>query len=135
PEQPADFAWSNAKPLDHLIVNVYGSGNGKFDLYEDDGISLDYDKSHALTPMRYTREPGGAHRIVIGPTRGAFAGQVQRRSYTLQIHGINRPVSIAVDGQNVGDWNWDAANATAAVPIPAHAIRDRITIEWRAKTK
>jgi alpha-glucosidase (family GH31 glycosyl hydrolase) len=135
PEQPADFAWSNAKPLDRLIVNVYGSGNGKFDLYEDDGASLDYDQHHALTPMRYLSEPDGRHRIVIGPTRGAFAGQVQRRSYALQIHGINRPVSVAVDGQNVGDWNWDAANATATVPIPAHAIRDRITIEWRAKTK
>jgi hypothetical protein len=85
--------------------------------------------------MRYIREPDGAHRIVIGPTRGAFTGQVQRRSYALQIHGIDRPVSIAVDGQNVGDWNWDAANATAAIPVPAHAIRDRITIEWRAKAK
>jgi hypothetical protein len=136
PEQPADFAWSNAKPLDHLVVNVYGSGNGSFDLYEDDGISLAY-KQHryALTPMTYAAAGNGVHRIVIGPTRGAFAGQVQRRSYALQIHGIDRPVSMAVDGQKVGDWNWDATNATAAVSIPAHAIRDRITIEWRAKAK
>jgi hypothetical protein len=85
--------------------------------------------------MRCIREPDGTHRIVIGPTRGAFAGQVQRRSYALQIHGINRPVSIAVDGRNVGDWNWDATNATATILVPAHAIRDRTTIEWRAKAK
>jgi hypothetical protein len=85
--------------------------------------------------MTYAAAGDGTHRIVIEPTRGAFAGQVQRRSYTLQIHGIDRPASISVDGQNVGDWDWDAANATAAVPVPAHAIRDRITIEWRAKAK
>jgi alpha-glucosidase (family GH31 glycosyl hydrolase) len=132
PEQSAEFAWSNAKPLDHLIVNVYGSGNGTFDLYEDDGVSLDYDKRHALTPMRYAPESNGTHRIVIGPTRGAFDGQVQRRSYDLQIHGINPPTSISVDGRNVADWSWDAANATATIPVPAHSIRDRLTVEWRA---
>ncbi len=27
-----------------LIVNVYGDGNGRFDLYEDDGVSLDYER-------------------------------------------------------------------------------------------
>jgi len=32
--------YSNAKPLDTLILNVYGSGQGSFDLYEDDGFRL-----------------------------------------------------------------------------------------------
>jgi hypothetical protein len=37
-----------------------------------------------------------------------------------------------VDGRNVADWSWDAANATATIPVPAHSIRDRVTVEWRA---
>ena len=36
----SDF--SNAKPLDTVILNVYGSGAGRFELYEDDGNSLAY---------------------------------------------------------------------------------------------
>lgn len=133
PEQPADFAWSNAKPLDHLIVNVYGSATGSFDLYEDDGISLDYRKHrYALTPMRYIGKDGGIHRIVIGPTRGAFKGQVRQRSYEVQIHGIDRPVEISVDGATIRGWSWDAPTATATLEVPAHSIGDRVTVEWRA---
>ncbi|HKT42966.1 MAG TPA: TIM-barrel domain-containing protein, partial [Rhodanobacteraceae bacterium] len=133
PEQPADFAWSNAKPLDHLIVNVYGSGNGQFDLYEDDGISLDYEKHrYALTPMRYANEGNGTHRIVIGPASGSFEGQVRQRSYDVQIHGIDQPASVSVDGANVAHWSWNAAGATATIPVSTHSIRDRVTIEWRA---
>src|SRR6266853_1658331 len=46
--------YSNAKPLDTLILNVYGSGQGRFDLYEDDGVSLAYDKEeYAVTALTY----------------------------------------------------------------------------------
>ena len=133
PEQPADFAWSNAKPLDRLIVNVYGSGNDTFDLYEDDGASLAYQQHrYALTPMKYAAAGDGAHRIVIGPTRGTFTGQVRQRSYDVRIHGIDRPTSISVDGGKVGDWAWDAVSATATVIVPQHDIRDRVVVQWRA---
>jgi len=37
PEQSVS-EYSDAKPLDTLILNVYGSGKGSFDLYEDDGV-------------------------------------------------------------------------------------------------
>ncbi|MBS0381340.1 MAG: DUF5110 domain-containing protein [Proteobacteria bacterium] len=133
PEQPADFAWSNAQPLDHLVVNVYGSGQGAFDLYEDDGISLDYEKHrYALTPMRYVNKSEGVHRIMIGPTHGTFAGQVQSRSYTLLIHGIPKPTWISVDGKQIDGWSWDAGTATACTTIPAHGVRDAVVIDWRA---
>jgi alpha-glucosidase (family GH31 glycosyl hydrolase) len=136
PEQPADFAWSDAKPLDHVIVNVYGSGKGSFDLYEDDGISLAYaQRQYSLTPM--TDAPAGEdlHRIVIGPTRGSFAGQVQQRSYELRLHGIGKPASISVDGSPVGRWSWRADDATATIAVPSHSIRDRLVIEWRAAAR
>lgn len=131
PEQPADFAWSNQKPLDHLIVNVYGTANGAFDLYEDDGTSLDYHRQHALTPMRYT-VADGSHHLVIGPARGRFKGQVLRRSYAVRVHGIARPASVAVDGVTIRDWTWDAADRTATIAVPSHSVRDRITVAWHA---
>src|SRR5581483_734610 len=90
PEQPA-MDWSDQEPLDRLIVNVYGPGSGEFTLYEDDGESLDYEKHHALTPISNIANRDGSHRIVIGPARGTFDGQVPRRSYELQLHGIDKP--------------------------------------------
>lgn len=136
PEQPADFAWSDAKPLDHLIVNVYGSGNGSFDLYEDDGASMAYEKHrYALTPMTSATTRDGWHRVVIGPARGTFAGQVQRRAYEVQIHGIDKPASITLDGATLEEWAWNAGDATATIPVPARSIRDQVVVEWRRDTR
>ncbi|HJU08986.1 MAG TPA: TIM-barrel domain-containing protein [Rhodanobacteraceae bacterium] len=131
PEQPA-MDWSDEKPLDHLIIKVYGNGSGAFTLYEDDGESLDYENHHALTPISNTAHRDGSHRIVIGPARGMFAGQVPRRAYELQLHGIDKPASISVDGKQIDGWAWDAGTATASVTIPAHDIRQAVTIDWRA---
>ena len=56
------------KPLDTLIVNVYGAAAGHFDLYEDDGVSLGYEQGeHAITPLRYSTDASGLHRLLIGP--------------------------------------------------------------------
>jgi alpha-glucosidase (family GH31 glycosyl hydrolase) len=132
PEQPADLASPKEKPLGRLVVNVYGAGNGKFDLYEDDGISVDYERHrYALTPMRYERGTDGVHRIVIGPTTGAFDGQVQQRSYDVRIHGIAKPARISVEGKPAKGWTWNGADDTASATVPARDIRDQIVVEWR----
>jgi alpha-glucosidase (family GH31 glycosyl hydrolase) len=136
PEQPADFAWSDEKPPDHLVVNVYGSGNGSFDFYEDDGHSMDYEQHrYALTPMTSATTREGSHRIVIGPTHGAFIGQVQRRAYEVQIHGIDKPASITIDGHAAEGWAWNAGDATAMIPLAARSIRDRVVVEWRTNAR
>jgi alpha-glucosidase (family GH31 glycosyl hydrolase) len=131
PEQ-AVSEYSNARPLDPLILNVYGSGQGSFDLYEDDGVSLDYDKgAHAVTALKYVTSSNGLHRLLIEPARGAFQGQLQARSYELRIHATDKPASISVDGKNVGSANWEAAQQVAVVELPKRDIRDRIEVVWR----
>jgi len=113
-----------------LIVNVYGDGNGRFDLYEDDGLSLDYERgSYALTPMTY-RTAGAGHRLVIGPTKGSFTGQAQRREYELHIHTGRRPASISVDGVRVSRWQWEERNSTAYLTLPVESIRRARTVAW-----
>ncbi|HJU25336.1 MAG TPA: TIM-barrel domain-containing protein, partial [Rhodanobacteraceae bacterium] len=136
PEQPADFAWSDEKPLDHLIVSVYGSGNGSFDLYEDDGLSFAYGKhEYALTPIANAAAGDGSHRIVIGPARGTFKGQVPRRSYELRLHGIDKPASVSVDGVQIANWDWSADGSTVTIQIPGRGIRERTVVEWREASR
>ena len=124
--------YSNARPLDTVILNVYGSGQGSFELYEDDGVSLAYDKKeYAVTALTYATDSNGLHHLVIGPTQGAFHGQLPARSYELHIHAADKPASISVDGKDLGPGTWDAAQATAIVALPRRAIRDRLTVAWR----
>ncbi|TLZ33089.1 MAG: DUF5110 domain-containing protein, partial [Gammaproteobacteria bacterium] len=120
------------KPLDPLIVNVYGAGEGSFDLYEDDGVSLAYAQgASAHTPIRHARGGDGLEQLLIGPTQGTFQGQLEERSYELRIHTTDRPSSISVDGRPLSQWTWDADQTTAVATLPRRSIRNRIGVEWR----
>jgi alpha-glucosidase (family GH31 glycosyl hydrolase) len=132
PEQPVS-AWSDASPLDTLIVNVYGSGAGRFDLYEDDGISLAYREGQsATTAMSYATGSDGWHRLTIEATQGAFAGQARSRAYELRIHGAGRPAAVTIDGREVRGWRWDPGQAIAVVQLPRTPIRQRLSVAWRS---
>ena len=131
PEQSVS-EYSDAKPLDTLILNVYGSGKGSFDLYEDDGVSLAYAAGqHAQTLITHASSSDGSHHLVIEPTRGTFQGQVQARSYELRIHTADKPSSLSVNGEEAGHWTWDAGQATAVTVLPRQSIRDRNSVAWR----
>jgi alpha-glucosidase (family GH31 glycosyl hydrolase) len=131
PEQTASD-YSDQKPLDTLILNVYGSGNGRFQLYEDDGISLAYNQDqYALTTMTHATSSDGVHHLVIEPTQGTFQGQVPARSYELHIHATARPSSMTVNDTDVSRINWDATQAVAVVALPKQTIRDKISVVWR----
>ena len=130
PEQKPS-AYSDARPLDPLIVNVYGEGEGRFDLYEDDGHSIAYAKGqYALTPITHAADPDGGQRLVIGPARGRFPGQLKARAYELRIHAVARPVAILVNDEKAADWTWDQARSTAVLRVPSRSVLDTLTVRW-----
>ncbi|HEV2443766.1 MAG TPA: DUF5110 domain-containing protein, partial [Steroidobacteraceae bacterium] len=113
-----------------LAINVYGEGNSRFDLYEDDGTSLDYERGkYATTPITYGTS-GARHRLVIGPTAGSFAGQEEARGYQVRIHGARRPGAILVNGMRSDQWRWDAHDSTAYLMLPVESIRRELTVTW-----
>ena len=131
PEQePSDY--SNAKPLDTLIINVYGSGKGQFDLYEDDGVSLDYAKgSYAVTRMSYDGTGNGSHELTVAAVKGTYNGQPLQRAYEVRIHALSKPQSVSVDGAATNAWSWNGKDATAVVAVPRQDIHDTVSISWR----
>jgi alpha-glucosidase (family GH31 glycosyl hydrolase) len=129
PEQSATRARAR-QASDVLTINVYGSGNGQFELYEDDGISLDYERGrYALTSMTYSSAANG-HRLVIGATRGSFTGQQPERGYGLRIHSAQRPRAIFVDGQRAAHWQWRRRDSIAYLRLPVESIRRARTVTW-----
>ena len=124
-------AYSDVRPLDTLVLDVYGSGDGIFDLYEDDGVSLDFDAQHAHTKIAHALGSDGANRLEIEPAEGSFPGQPALRSYELRIHADRKPSAISVDGRNAGAWRWDAQRSVAILLVSARSIRERVRCEWR----
>jgi alpha-glucosidase (family GH31 glycosyl hydrolase) len=141
PEQDVSD-YSNQKPLDNIIVNVYGAGKGHFDLYEDDGSTLAYSQNqYAVTPMDYVTQAGDQHELVIEAAKGSFKGQLPSRSYELRIHAGSKPSAITIDGADgahwkwkandaVAHWKWDARESTAIVVVPKQSIRERVSVSW-----
>ncbi len=136
PEQ-TPMAYSNQRPLDTLIVRVYGSKPGSFDLDEDDGISLDYKKgAYADTPIRFSKKGGSTYQLTIGPTHGHYAGQVKERAYIVRIQGIRKPQSVGINHQPVVEnadpetgWSWDARRSMVTINIPLNGIRDTVQVK------
>jgi hypothetical protein len=137
-----DMAYSEQKPVDPLIVDVYAGKAASFQLYEDDGTSLAYRQdAYAWTPLRYTPEAGGVNRIEIGPSKGQFKGQVTNRRYEVRVHGLLKPESVNVNGKKLeereakecgegcGGWTWDskARITTIRVTEPIQ-IGEKVTV-------
>ncbi len=137
--------WSDERPLDPLILDVYASDNGAVgQLYEDDGISLEYrNNQFAWTRVEMRPMDGqvGDYSLVIHPTEGQFPGQPAERRYLIQIHGLLKPSEITQDGQPLPQistafdgkgWMWDsmrkvlAIQLTNAMPI-AQEVRLQLT--------
>ncbi|MBQ1221932.1 MAG: DUF5110 domain-containing protein, partial [Alistipes sp.] len=73
-----------AERQDHaLTINVYTGRNGRFTLYEDDGVSYDYEQGLSTRiPMWWFEKEG---RFILGERNGSFPGMVAQRNITVRI--------------------------------------------------
>lgn len=69
---------------DHaLTINVYTGRNGRFTLYEDDGVSYDYEQGLSTRiPMWWIEKEG---RFILGERSGSYPGMVAQRNITVRI--------------------------------------------------
>jgi Domain of unknown function (DUF5110) len=80
-----------------LELDVYSGANGTFALYEDDGITENFDVNGAksVTNLAYT---DAAARVVINHPAGTYAGAPATRRYLVRIHGLTAPISMRGNG-------------------------------------
>ena len=127
-----DMVRSDEKPVDPSTLEVYaGPRAAEFDLYEDDGVSLDYRTgAYAWTALRFTPEGGGGnYTLTISPAKGKFKGQLARRRYQARVHGLFKPQSVSLNGRlltetepcagrNGGGWNQRDRTITVRLDKP-----------------
>ncbi|HEX2903596.1 MAG TPA: TIM-barrel domain-containing protein [Jatrophihabitans sp.] len=118
-------------PLDQVTVTVAEGANGSGSLYEDNGDTTDLAQS-STTTIKYDRH-GRNHEVSIAGVRGHFAGQVQRRAWTVVFSNASAPTTVSIDGHKVSaaSWSWDAATGSVTVHVPARPIRDRVVVSYR----
>ncbi|WP_289769117.1 glycoside hydrolase family 31 protein [Muribaculum intestinale] len=131
PMQPYTSRPASA-PLDTLVMRVYPAAkdvDNTFTLYEDDGISLDYQKGvYATTPLRYIQS-GNKAIVSVEPVEGGYPGLVKRRAYRLQLPAFQFGAKVKVNGKIVKP-SYDDTVGCHVVSVPAMPLSRRITIEY-----
>ncbi|MGM9602089.1 MAG: TIM-barrel domain-containing protein [Faecousia sp.] len=71
----------------HMELCVFPGADGTFELYEDDGISMDYEAGRYVT-TRYAVKWGEEKSFTIYPAEGDRTLIPQKRDYSLRLYGV-----------------------------------------------
>ena len=116
-------------PLKHLVLTAYPGRPGAdntYTLYEDDGLSRDYERGrYATTELNYRLQPATV-TVTIRSTEGEYDGQLPERSYTLRLPGVSSAKRVKV-GRRAVKPLYDGENGLV-IEIPATDIRREITV-------
>lgn len=128
-----EMLYNDQKPKDPLTFDVYPWGQSSFELYEDDGLTRQYQKG-AFARQKVTCEApegkSGDITLTVHPSVGQFQGKLTSRVYQFQVRTPFKPASITVDGQPllalteagafascVAAWHFDAQDKGGTVHI------------------
>jgi alpha-glucosidase (family GH31 glycosyl hydrolase) len=126
-----DMEYTDEKPVDLLYIDIFGKSPGRFTVYEDDGLSLDYKLGrYAKTDIVYKSTNDGVSTVVIGPVKGSFKGQVSKRGYTVRIHDAGEPHAVKIGDRTLskGKWSWEKDSRVLTITIDKRSIREPLKI-------
>lgn len=96
-----------------LFADVWRGGNGRYTLYEDDGLTVN--GGRAATTFSYSEEADGA-LLEISPRVGSFDGMNPDRRYILRLHTPHAPRRVTVNGEVVAVSHADGVTSINAAP-------------------
>jgi alpha-glucosidase (family GH31 glycosyl hydrolase) len=86
------------KPLDEITLYVFPDRKEtSFDLYEDDGVSFDYEKGNYSTTRISAKKTDAASIIEIGKTAGTFENSVKQRTWNIILNLAAKPLSVSMN--------------------------------------
>jgi len=93
-----DMQYASEKKADNIEIRVYQGKDGKFSLYEDEGINYNYEKGAFSTiSFEYNDDEG---TLTIGDRKGSFDGMLINRIFSINTIGksISQPKTIQYHG-------------------------------------
>jgi alpha-glucosidase len=91
---------TNERPLTDVRVHLYrasGAFEAAFTLYEDDGVTLDYETGQFLRTRIGYEGTGTVDRVAIARVEGVKA-PTPGRTWTLELHGVGSADSVTMNG-------------------------------------
>jgi alpha-D-xyloside xylohydrolase len=90
-----DRQYATEKVDGPITVRVYTGADGAFSLYEDDGLSYDYEHgAFARIPLRWNEATG---TLTIGAREGSYSGMPSELAFQVVFVTPDRPVGFSFD--------------------------------------
>jgi len=83
-----ELEWASQKPADPIELRVYPGANGTFTLYDDDGVTYDYEKGASASI--YIRWDEASQTLTFGERKGSFPGMLNERTFHIVWVKANR---------------------------------------------
>lgn len=91
PMGPA-MEYTGQKPEDPIELRVYPGADADFTIYEDDGLTYDYEKdAYATIPIHWD---DAKNTLTIGARQGGFPGMLERRTFRVVWVGFGHGVGV-----------------------------------------
>jgi alpha-glucosidase len=119
-----------------LILSVVRGEQGHTSLYEDDGISKDYQRGHfATTPLSFNNDGDKKLIISIDARKGTFKGAKKRRRYEIRLIGFVPPTEVRCntrklhysDEEDSIGWRYNGDSMTTIITGPDFKTNQRVT--------
>lgn len=120
-------------PLDKLILRAYPGQDGAYNtytLYEDDGLSTDYERGRSATTDLIYHRNGNSVIITIAPTKGEYEKQPQKRAYIFELPAIKEIKNLKINGKKAKAF-YNTANATYTIETKIESIRKAVKLEMQ----
>jgi len=131
PMQPvSQFIGESA--ADTLILDVFPCGRSFYTLYEDDGISFDYEKGNISKTQFECEQSDGHIRFTIHPCEGTFKNIVQQRAYVAKIKAGHKPKKVKLNGETIKNWEFDPSGILT-ITLPMKNISEKQIITMNMK--
>ncbi len=116
-----------------MMIKVFCGADGNFNLYEDDGISMAYEKQeYAIT--RYNLAWKEQKKFVISPAEGKMDLIPAKRNYRLEFYGVAEDAlkEILLSGNKMQfTAQYDAARHVLSVEMAEVPVTETLSVEFK----
>jgi len=109
-----DLQYIGAKPSDPVTLQVFEGADGSFTLYEDQGLTFDYEKG-AFTeiPIAWNE---ASKTLTIGARKGSFPEMLAHRTFQIVVASKAIPIGFSLDPKPVKSIEYSGAAVSVTLP-------------------
>ncbi|MCD8336457.1 MAG: glycoside hydrolase family 31 protein [Lachnospiraceae bacterium] len=136
PMQPGEDVSSRTDNPARMLIKVFGGADGAFELYEDDGITNEFEQG-AFVTTKYQLNWSDEKSFIIEAAEGKTELIPARRDYRVEFYGIGKNSLSEVfvdDCPVVSRKNWDADRHILSVEIEGVDVSQKVIIRLASET-